>query len=42
LCSRATDASGRQQPTRPQWNLGGYADNDVQRVTVTVTPPAGG
>jgi DMSO/TMAO reductase YedYZ molybdopterin-dependent catalytic subunit len=39
LCCRATDASGRGQPTDPQWNLGGYADNDVHRVAVTVTPP---
>jgi sulfane dehydrogenase subunit SoxC len=38
LCCRATDASGRRQPTRPQWNLGGYADNDLHRVKVTVTP----
>jgi DMSO/TMAO reductase YedYZ molybdopterin-dependent catalytic subunit len=37
LCCRATDATGRTQPTEPQWNLGGYADNDVQRVQVTVT-----
>ena len=42
LCCRATDASGREQPTSPQWNLGGYADNDVHRVAVTVRPaPAG-
>jgi len=37
LCCRATDASGRGQPAGPQWNLGGYADNDVHRVAVTVT-----
>jgi len=37
LCCRATDAAGRRQPTEPRWNLGGYADNDVQRVEVTVT-----
>ncbi len=42
LCCRATDATGRQQPTQPQWNLGGYADNDVQRVKVTVTPAPDG
>jgi sulfane dehydrogenase subunit SoxC len=36
LCCRATDATGRTQPTDPQWNLGGYADNQVQRVEVTV------
>ena len=39
LCCRATDATGRTQPTGPQWNLGGYADNDVQRVQVTVAEP---
>jgi sulfane dehydrogenase subunit SoxC len=38
LCCRATDATGRKQPTQPQWNLGGYADNDLHRVKVTVTP----
>jgi DMSO/TMAO reductase YedYZ molybdopterin-dependent catalytic subunit len=38
LCCRAADATGREQPTRPRWNLGGYADNDVHRVAVTVTP----
>ncbi len=38
LCCRATDATGRVQPTAPQWNLGGYADNDLHRVAVTVTP----
>jgi hypothetical protein len=36
LCCRAADASRREQPTTPRWNLGGYADNDVQRVPVTV------
>jgi sulfane dehydrogenase subunit SoxC len=40
LCCRATDATGRQQPSRPQWNLGGYADNDLHRVPVTVGRPA--
>jgi sulfane dehydrogenase subunit SoxC len=39
LCCRATDATGRTQPTDPQWNLGGYADNDVHRVAVTVGSP---
>jgi DMSO/TMAO reductase YedYZ molybdopterin-dependent catalytic subunit len=37
LCCRATDATGRQQPMQPQWNLGGYADNEIHRVMVTVT-----
>ena len=41
LCCRATDASGRRQPTGPQWNLGGYADNQVHRVAVTVTEGVG-
>ena len=34
----STDATGRKQPTEPQWNLGGYADNDLHRVKVTVAP----
>ena len=33
---RATDATGRRQPDAPPWNLGGYANNAVQRVAVTV------
>jgi sulfane dehydrogenase subunit SoxC len=37
LCSRATDAAGNSQPLEPRWNLGGYANNEVERVTVTVT-----
>jgi sulfane dehydrogenase subunit SoxC len=37
LCSRATDATGRTQPLDAPWNLGGYANNAVQRVAVTVT-----
>ena len=36
LLSRATDASGRTQPLEPEWNVGGYANNAVQRVPVTV------
>jgi DMSO/TMAO reductase YedYZ molybdopterin-dependent catalytic subunit len=39
LCSRATDASGRRQPDAPPWNVGGYANNAVQRVAVTVRRP---
>ena len=39
LCSRATDAAGDTQPLEPEWNLGGYANNAVQRVPVTVTQP---
>jgi sulfane dehydrogenase subunit SoxC len=36
LCCRATDAAGNEQPVEPPWNLGGYANNEVQRVAVTV------
>jgi sulfane dehydrogenase subunit SoxC len=36
LCCRARDAAGNEQPLEPQWNLGGYANNAVQRVSVTV------
>ncbi len=36
LCCRARDAAGREQPLEPAWNLGGYANNAVQRVPVTV------
>jgi sulfane dehydrogenase subunit SoxC len=36
LCCRARDASGREQPVEPGWNLGGYAGNHVHRVAVTV------
>jgi DMSO/TMAO reductase YedYZ molybdopterin-dependent catalytic subunit len=37
LCCRATDAAGNTQPLEPEWNLGGYANNAVQRVSITVT-----
>jgi DMSO/TMAO reductase YedYZ molybdopterin-dependent catalytic subunit len=36
LCCRARDAGGNVQPVEPQWNVGGYANNAVQRVRVTV------
>ena len=36
LCCRATDALGNTQPLEAPWNLGGYANNEVQRVPVTV------
>jgi DMSO/TMAO reductase YedYZ molybdopterin-dependent catalytic subunit len=36
LCCRATDDAGNVQPLEPVWNLGGYANNAVQRVPVTV------
>jgi len=38
LCSRARDEAGNEQPVDPPWNLGGYANNAVQTVRVTVTP----
>jgi hypothetical protein len=38
LCCRARDAAGNEQPLEPPWNLGGYVNNAVQRVAVTVTP----
>ena len=37
LCSRARDEAGNEQPLEPAWNLGGYANNAVQRVPVTVS-----
>jgi DMSO/TMAO reductase YedYZ molybdopterin-dependent catalytic subunit len=36
LSCRATDGAGHTQPLEPEWNLGGYANNAVQRVPVTV------
>ena len=33
---RATDAAGESQPLESGWNAGGYANNAVQRVAVTV------
>jgi len=36
LSSRATDATGASQPLEPAWNLGGYANNAVQRISVVV------
>ena len=38
LCCRARDAEGNQQPLEPPWNVGGYVNNAVQRVAVTVPP----
>jgi sulfane dehydrogenase subunit SoxC len=37
LCCRATDAAGNSQPIEAPWNLHGFANNEVQRVPVTVT-----
>jgi DMSO/TMAO reductase YedYZ molybdopterin-dependent catalytic subunit len=39
LMCRARDDAGNEQPADPTWNVGGYANNAVQRVAVTVTPP---
>ncbi|MDQ3739485.1 MAG: sulfite oxidase [Actinomycetota bacterium] len=36
LACRAFDATGRGQPDEPPWNLGGYANNAVHRIAVTV------
>ncbi len=37
ICCRATDAAGNEQPLDAPWNLGGYANNEVQRIPVTVS-----
>ena len=42
LACRATDASGERQPLDAEPNLGGYANNGVHRVRVTVAEPAAG
>jgi DMSO/TMAO reductase YedYZ molybdopterin-dependent catalytic subunit len=36
LCARAYDATGRSQPDAPPWNVGGYSNNALQRIAVTV------
>ncbi len=36
LCCRARDAAGNEQPLDPPWNVGGYVNNAVQRVSVVV------
>lgn len=36
LWCRATDAAGNRQPSEATWNAGGYANNTVHRVPVTV------
>jgi DMSO/TMAO reductase YedYZ molybdopterin-dependent catalytic subunit len=36
LLCRATDAAGHVQPLEPEWNLGGYGNNAIQRVRLTV------
>jgi sulfane dehydrogenase subunit SoxC len=35
LCCSAHDAEGTHQPYESTWNLGGYANNSIQRVAVT-------
>jgi DMSO/TMAO reductase YedYZ molybdopterin-dependent catalytic subunit len=36
LCCRARDEEGNEQPDEAAWNVGGYANNGVQRVSVRV------
>lgn len=36
LCCRAADEAGNVQPDEAPWNVGGYANNAVQRVPVVV------
>ena len=36
LCVRATDATGRRQPSEQPWNRGGFANNTIQQVPVVV------
>ena len=36
LCCRARDEAGNEQPDEAAWNVGGYANNGVQRVPVRV------
>jgi sulfane dehydrogenase subunit SoxC len=36
LSARATDASGRTQPRGQRWSRGGFANNTIQRVPVSV------
>jgi sulfane dehydrogenase subunit SoxC len=36
LCCRASDEAGNAQPDEPIWNVGGYSNNALQRVPVTV------
>jgi DMSO/TMAO reductase YedYZ molybdopterin-dependent catalytic subunit len=39
VCCRATDEAGNTQPDEPPWNVGGYSNNAVQRVPVSVVEP---
>jgi hypothetical protein len=36
LCCRARDEAGNEQPNEADWNVGGYANNGIQRVPLTV------
>jgi DMSO/TMAO reductase YedYZ molybdopterin-dependent catalytic subunit len=36
LLCRARDADGNEQPLEAEWNVGGYCNNAVQRVAITV------
>ena len=36
LLCRARDGAGNEQPLEPEWNVGGYVNNAVQRVPVAV------
>jgi DMSO/TMAO reductase YedYZ molybdopterin-dependent catalytic subunit len=36
LCVRAVDTEGNTQPPEPEWNIGGYGNNAIQRVSVIV------
>jgi DMSO/TMAO reductase YedYZ molybdopterin-dependent catalytic subunit len=36
LSARAHDTTGRSQPDAAPWNVGGYANNAIQRIPVTV------
>jgi sulfane dehydrogenase subunit SoxC len=37
LCCRARDEAGNEQPLDGEWNVGGYGNNAVHRVLVTVS-----
>ena len=37
LCCRARDARGNQQPLGAPWNVGGYANNAIQKIPVLVS-----
>jgi len=36
ILARATDTSGATQPLEPRWNVNGYANNVIHRVTIDV------